>query len=666
MNLFRFLDRYSLGQKLNAVLAILGCLVAVFAYHDLSAAKKSLSAAQIASLSNSLADSILLASAESARERAFTGVLIGQAQPPAALIEKVMKTREKVDLHTQDALKFAHDIQSLDPSNEWLNRSLNDWQKIRLEVAELRKAVDENLNGGATPPVDKWLQVSTGVIAAQAEVRIASAHPQTTGERALLANVRIKQLTWLASEYAGRERGNVGPAIGAQKPFDAKLKSELTAWRAIVKEATDELDSMRHDPALAPEVRAALDEMDAEFNGRWVKRRQQVMDGGETGHYPLDANQWAQESTTAIDSVLRVSQAASHVTAEHLSHDMQGEQIRLTSGVLLLALGLLLGVGTNLYLRMGVLRPLRQVIASLSASAGGVTGASHSVASASHQLSQAATQQAAALTETASSLHEMSAMVDRNTDSATRTKTISDQSRASADRGVEDMRRLKSAVSSIRESNVAVIEQVRNGNERMSQVVDLIGEIRQKTKLIDDIVFQTKLLSFNASVEAARAGESGKGFAVVAEEMSHLAGTSGNASREISSLIERSVQQVHAIAEETRSVVDTLGSDSKNRVEEGVRLAEECEAALKEIADYAVQVLDRTNEIDMASREQSTGMAEISKAVEQLEQVTQMNTAATTQTASTAGDLDSRADELDQVVTSLRRVFEGESTSRAA
>ena len=73
----------------------------------------------------------------------------------------------------------------------------------------------------------------------------------------------------------------------------------------------------------------------------------------------------------------------------------------------------------------------------------------------------------------------------------------------------------------------------------------LISEIGNKTKVINDIVFQTKLLSFNASVEAARAGEHGKGFSVVAEEVGNLAHMSGNSAKEITQLLESSINRVN-------------------------------------------------------------------------------------------------------------------------
>ncbi|MHA0111674.1 methyl-accepting chemotaxis protein, partial [Klebsiella pneumoniae] len=79
-----------------------------------------------------------------------------------------------------------------------------------------------------------------------------------------------------------------------------------------------------------------------------------------------------------------------------------------------------------------------------------------------------------------------------------------------------------------------------DANSQLQSISNIIGEISAKTNIINDIVFKTQLLSFNASIEAARAGQHGRGFAVVAEEVGNLAQMSGNAAKEIRALLEDS------------------------------------------------------------------------------------------------------------------------------
>ena len=118
--------------------------------------------------------------------------------------------------------------------------------------------------------------------------------------------------------------------------------------------------------------------------------------------------------------------------------------------------------------------------------------------------------------------------------------------------------------------------QVETGNLKIAEIIKMIEEISQKTRVINDIVFQTKLLTFNASVEAAREGEHGKGFALIAEEIGNLAQMSGNAATEISALLETSVQKVDQIISESKSSVGQSVQEGKQKVMFGTDIARRC------------------------------------------------------------------------------------------
>src|SRR5690606_36951178 len=96
------------------------------------------------------------------------------------------------------------------------------------------------------------------------------------------------------------------------------------------------------------------------------------------------------------------------------------------------------------------------------------------------------------------------------------------------------------------------IKEILHSNEKIEQLVKVIGNIGEKTKVMDEIVFQTKLLSFNASVEAERAGEHGRGFAVVAQEVGNLAQMSGKSAQEIAEIVKSSIQEAEAITTENK------------------------------------------------------------------------------------------------------------------
>ncbi|MBF0315068.1 MAG: hypothetical protein HQK50_13780 [Oligoflexia bacterium] len=110
-------------------------------------------------------------------------------------------------------------------------------------------------------------------------------------------------------------------------------------------------------------------------------------------------------------------------------------------------------------------------------------------------------------------------------------------------------------------------------------IVTMIGEINKKTDIINDIVFETKLLSFNASIEAARAGQYGKGFAVVAQEIGSLAVMSGKASLSISSLLESNTIQVKELV-----------SYIHDRIKEGEDATEACNRVFARITEGGTHV----------------------------------------------------------------------------
>ncbi len=201
--------------------------------------------------------------------------------------------------------------------------------------------------------------------------------------------------------------------------------------------------------------------------------------------------------------------------------------------------------------------------------------------------------------------------------------------------------------------------QVNQSNLQMADIIKVIHQIGEKTKVINDIVFQTKLLSFNASVEAARAGEHGKGFAVVAEEVGNLAQMSGNAAREISDMLAGSISKVETIVQETKTKVESLISLGKQKVDSGVSVAKQCAEVLTEIVDNVSKVSGLAHEISSASQEQAQGVAEINKAMSQMDTVTQQNAATSEETASAAEELSAQAETLKSAVEDLVRTVEG-------
>jgi methyl-accepting chemotaxis protein len=342
-------------------------------------------------------------------------------------------------------------------------------------------------------------------------------------------------------------------------------------------------------------------------------------------------------------------------------HSIEGAEASLRNYYLISAFGIFIAMAIAIWVGFILSKSVDQATQVLAKNSKEVSDASTQIASQATELSESATEQAAALQETVAAVDEISAMVEKNAEAANKSKEVSGHSRDAAMKGRETVEQMINAINEINHSNDEISHQMADSNRQLGDITKLINDIGSKTKVINEIVFQTKLLSFNASVEAARAGEYGKGFAVVAEEVGNLAQMSGNAAKEITEMLEQSVHQVESIVNETKSKVERLMTASKQKVETGSLTAKQCNEALEEILVNVSSVDSLVSEIAVASQEQSTGIREISKAVGQLEEVTQQNSTVAQHSSISAEQLNSQSVTLNSIVQQLVVIVRGSS-----
>lgn len=306
---------------------------------------------------------------------------------------------------------------------------------------------------------------------------------------------------------------------------------------------------------------------------------------------------------------------------------------------------------------------LAQITESLDHSSNEVSAASTQIAASSQNLSQSTTEQAASLEETSASVEEMSSMIAISAENAKKASDISSLSQKEAYRGKQSVDDMSQMMNMINDNNARIMSQMNTAADQMNDIVNVIKEIEQKTKVINDIVFQTKLLSFNASVEAARAGEQGKGFAVVAEEVGNLAAMSGQAATEISTMLSQSVGRVESIAQGVTTNVNALVIEGKERLEKGTSVVSDCQKILDNIVANVNEVARMSHEISTANSEQAKGIQEITKAMGQLDQVTHTNSSATQQTSAAADLLANQSIDLKHQVHDLVHLISGEKAN---
>ena len=204
-------------------------------------------------------------------------------------------------------------------------------------------------------------------------------------------------------------------------------------------------------------------------------------------------------------------------------------------------------------------------------------------------LANKANAQAASLEETAAALEEITGITKNNTQNAHKMSNLS--------KDVKD--------------SVILGENLANKTaSSMDEINAKVEAINEAIEVIDQIAFQTNILSLNAAVEAATAGEAGKGFAVVAQEVRNLASRSAEAAKEIKSIVEEATKKAN----------------------EGKDIANEMIQGYKSLNDSINSTINLISDVEMSSKEQLSGIEQINDAVNQLDQQTQQNAAISTQT----------------------------------
>lgn len=267
-----------------------------------------------------------------------------------------------------------------------------------------------------------------------------------------------------------------------------------------------------------------------------------------------------------------------------------------------------------------IVESMDRITRDLDDSSRGVSVASSQLDSASQKLAEGSTEQAASIQETSSTLEETASMVQQNRENTQQAATLAKQSKEYANKSNGEMQKMMTAMEDLRKSS---------------------AEISKIIKVIDEIAFQTNILSLNAAVEAARAGDAGKGFAVVAEEVRSLAQRSAQAAKDTTEIIESNI---------------TLS-------ENGAKIAKEVQQSVSEIDLQSKKVSDLLEEISVATDEQAQGVSQINKAIAQMEIVLSSNASTAEESASASKTLYEQTLNMNEIIARLNTVVSGQNAS---
>lgn len=332
----------------------------------------------------------------------------------------------------------------------------------------------------------------------------------------------------------------------------------------------------------------------------------------------------------------------------------------LKETVLIVFICILFAISFSLFVLSRTSKVLKELNINLKQGSEEVETSSGQVAISAEQIKENSFSQASGVQETVSAIDEISAMANRNSDHSQRSLLMSQKMVKMVETGKSSLEEMLVAVKNISNGNIELEQKIIKANQELQQIAQAIQAISTKAQIINDIVFQTKLLSFNASVEAARAGEQGKGFAVVAEEVGHLASLSGQSASEIYSLIDESVKKVNNVASQTQSSFVEILAKCKKDTQAGLETSQKCSHHFDSIMSEAYELGRTVKEITEASKEQNTGVVEINKALNEFDQSMQKNTNIAQEFAQEAIHLKESSSKLNLIINRFTNLIEGE------
>lgn len=268
-----------------------------------------------------------------------------------------------------------------------------------------------------------------------------------------------------------------------------------------------------------------------------------------------------------------------------------------------------------------------------------IAGTGEQILGSCTQVGESTSEQSGAVIQTSTASDEISAMIHKSSNNISNVNDSIKLIKDIVEKSNQSTQHLAINFQKSIQANDKVIHLLNKTTDDLTKLIEQFSEVVNKTAVINDIVFQTKLLSFNASVEAARAGEHGKGFSVVAEEIGNLASMSGESATGIQQTLEVTESTVKNIIEEIRKSGESLSHTLKRQNEETKNILGEFNTNFSEVNSKIGNIVGQVDSINTASNEQNKGVNEMRDAIHQVNVSIQRNTLVVGQTTSLANVL---------------------------
>jgi len=251
----------------------------------------------------------------------------------------------------------------------------------------------------------------------------------------------------------------------------------------------------------------------------------------------------------------------------------------------------------------------------------------------SSKLSVVVSSQSSAVTETVSAMTEIQGVIRRNNQNLTIVSNALRESRDESQIGLDATSKMMTALRYLKESN-----------KELEEIQNYMTKVTNKTGTINNIVFKTQVLSFNASIEAARAGTQGKGFAVVAQEVGRLAEMSGQTALEIQDILD-----------ETKTQVSKIVASATSKVNETLQAAEDVKNQFTGLAERIAAMTGSLSDVELGAKEQAEGVDQCTITMQEMN-------AGTHAVSQVAADITNRSEQIIEKITKLKAVEDAQNS----